>query len=431
MLQLSFNQKVGLGFAIIILLLVTSGLSSLWNLNDISGSTSRVNDSAVPLVKESNSAQIQLLKLAKLSSLAYNARDTENIQNYRQRFEEGVGQFNDQYRSLESLAKNDTEMNALVIGVKSNYDLYRYAVDEMFEAKLSLIESRESMLEEGDDLIGYVDAIGGSLLEITYYYPPEEFTEQMQVVSGYTEQAELESLSIIKTIDELKISQDIGRLKEGIGDLRFALDNSRRYYESGSRVFKEFDDQKLTEIVDEAYADLDERLNQTPSIADYRIRQLEQTQVALDKLDEADAAVSQSIDGLDEILSAADSQFNFLQGEVLNSLDFGFKSSIVMLVVLVLLAAQNFNSMRMAIQKKMIDLAKLNRIGGTLAAAQSQSAALEEVLQSMHEKMGVAQGSVYLMNESNKLEVKAYFPPKSIDPNTKPAQFKMGEGHYW
>lgn len=428
MLQLSFNQKVGLGFAIIILLLVTSGLSSLWNLNDISGSTSRVNDSAVPLVKESNNAQIQLLKLAKLSSLAYNARDTKSIQDYRQKFESGVGQFNEQYRSLESLAKNDTEMNALVIGVKSNYDLYRYAVDEMFEAKLSLINARESMLEEADDLMGYVDGIGGSLLEITYFMAPEEFSEDMQRVSGYTEQAELESLAIIKTIEEIKVAEDISRLREGVGDLRFALDNSRRIYETGSRIFKEFDDQDLTGLVDAAYADLDEKLNETPSIADYRIKQLEQTQVALDKLNEADAAVSQSIEGLDEILSAANDQFNFLQGEVLNSLDFGFKSSIVMLVVLVLLAAQNFNSMRMAIAKKMIDLAKLNKIGGTLAAAQSQSAALEEVLQSMHEKIGVAQGSVYLMNDANMLEVKAHFPPKSIDPNTKPAQFKMGEG---
>ena len=428
MIQLSFNQKVGLGFAIIILLLVTSGLSSLWNLNDISGSTSRVNESAVPVVKESNGAQIQLLKLAKLSSLAFNARNKERIQSYRQRFEEGVAQFNEQYRSIEALAKNDPDMSALVIGVKSNYDLYRYAVDEMFEAKLGLIAEREHVSAEAVELIEYVDTIGGALLEITYFSAPEEFLDDMAVVGGYTEQAEITSLSIIKTIDEIKASQDMGRLSEGGADLQFALDNSRRYYQSGSAIFKEFDDQGLVDIVAESYADLEARIAQKPNIADRKIAELEQTKIALDKLTEADLAVSQSVEGLDELLASADGLFNTLQNEVVSSLDFGFKSSIVMLIVLVLLAAQNFNSMRQAIAKKMIDLAKLNKIGGTLAAAQSQNSALEEVLQAMHEKIGVAQGSVYLMNEQNKLEVKAYFPPKAIDSNAKPALFKVGEG---
>lgn len=428
MIQLSFNQKVGFGFAIIILLLVTSGLSSLWNLNDISGSTSRVNESAVPVVKESNGAQIQLLKLAKLSSLAFNARRKERIQDYRQRFEDGVAQFNEQYRSIEALAKNDPDMSALVIGVKSNYDLYRYAVDEMFEAKLGLIAEREIVEVQAEEIVNQVDTIGGALLEITYYSAPEEFEEQMVVVAGYTEQAEIYSLGIIKTVEEIKASQDIGRLSEGGADLQFALDNSRRYYQSGADQFKEFDDQGLVEIVDQAYKDLEKLISQSPSISDHKILELEQTKIALDKLAEADAAVSQSVEGLDELLSSADSLFNSLQSEVISSLDFGFKSSIVMLIILVLLAAQNFNSMRQAIAKKMIDLAKLNKIGGTLAAAQSQNSALEEVLQSMHEKIGVAQGSVYLMNEANKLEVKAYFPPKAIDSDSKPAQFKMGEG---
>ena len=82
MFQLSFNQKVGVGFATIILLLLTSGLSSLWNLNDINGSSTLVNETAVPIVKESNNVQIQLLKLAKLSSLAFNAIDQKEIFSY-------------------------------------------------------------------------------------------------------------------------------------------------------------------------------------------------------------------------------------------------------------------------------------------------------------------------------------------------------------
>ncbi|WP_197479421.1 MCP four helix bundle domain-containing protein, partial [Oleiphilus sp. HI0132] len=125
-------QKVGLGFAIIISLLLVSGLSSLWNLNDINGSTSRVNETAVPVVKESNDVQIQLLKLAKLSSLAFNAENQDEIASFKKSFDKGAKSFDERYVSLEKLAESDEQMKALVIGIKSNYDLYRYAVNEMF-----------------------------------------------------------------------------------------------------------------------------------------------------------------------------------------------------------------------------------------------------------------------------------------------------------
>ena len=115
MLQLSFNQKVGVGFATIILLLLTSSLSTLWNLNDINGSSTRVNETAVPVVKESNNVQIQLLKLAKLSSLAFNAIDQKEIFTYKKDFEIGTARFDELYSSLEILASKDSDMQALVI----------------------------------------------------------------------------------------------------------------------------------------------------------------------------------------------------------------------------------------------------------------------------------------------------------------------------
>ena len=118
MLQLSFNQKVGLGFAIIILLLLTSGLSSLWNLNRINGSSTLVNETAVPVVKQSNDVQIQLLKLAKLSSLAFNASNQDQIDAYSKSFEKGATLFDKQYASLAQLADTDPEMSAMVKTVR-------------------------------------------------------------------------------------------------------------------------------------------------------------------------------------------------------------------------------------------------------------------------------------------------------------------------
>lgn len=427
MFQLSFNQKVGFGFAFIIVLLLASGLTSLWNLNDINGSTSRVNQTAVPVVKESNQVQIQLLKLAKLSSLAFNAEGMDTIVDYKLKFESGVEEFEERFKSLEALAEGDADMQNLVIGIKSNYDFYRFAVMEMFEAKIKTIEANEAMLNEADTLFNLADAVGGSLVELQYFMAPAEHSADMELVAGFANQADANALSILKTVEEVQRATSVDRLST-MDDLRFALNDSKRWFEKGAEVFKTFGDAELVDAAETAYQDLADRFDEKPSIIDLKTQELEQASLAKVKLGESAAAVSQSISSLDELLAAADSQFNNLQEKVLGSLDFGFKTSVVMLIVLILLAARNFTSMRSAIQKKMADLAKLNKIGGTLASAQSQNSALEEVLRSMHEKIGVSHGSVYMTNEKNELVVKAHFPPKAISPDSKPQSFEMGQG---
>lgn len=429
MLQLSFNQKVGLGFAIIILLLLTSGLSSLWNLNDITGSSSRVNETAVPVVKESNDVQIQLLKLAKLSSLAFNAGNQDQIDAYKKSFSTGTASFDKRYASLAALAKNDPKMAELVTVVKENYDHYRESVNAMFAAKTEVLAARNRMLGEVDILFNLIDGVGASIDEIQYYMAPEEYQEQMDLIVGFANQSITLINNLFKTIDEIKITQDKGLVSGGMGNFEFSINDSKAWFDKGAIIFSEFDEQGLVPIANDAYAELSEHVLKTPSIADHKLKQLEQIDIAKAKLDEADASVTLAIESLDQLLKAADEQFIQLQGEVSDSLDFGFKLSIVMLIVLILLAAQNFNSMRLAIRKKMIDLAKLNSIGRSLAGAQSQNVALEEVLQSMHDKIGVGQGSVYLTNDKHQLEVKAHFPPKSIDSTAAaPAKFEMGQG---
>ena len=203
MFQLSFNQKVAFGFGFIIVLMLTSGLSSLWNLNHINESTSRVNQTAVPVVKESNQVQIQLLKLAKLSSLAFNAEDSENIRIYQRKFTQGVKEFENLYGSLEELAQEDPDMKALVIGIKSNYDFYRFAVTEMFEAKTLMISANESMREEANELFNMADALGGALVDLQYFMADSQDTENMELVAGFANQADTNALGILKTIEEV------------------------------------------------------------------------------------------------------------------------------------------------------------------------------------------------------------------------------------
>lgn len=428
-MQLSFNQKVGLGFAIIILLLLASGLSSLYTLWTIEGSTTRVNEEAVPILKESNRVQIQLLKLAKLSSLAFNAPDPEKIGEYRVSFQAGVEKFDGMQKNLQVLAASTPTTQEKFETMKANFDQYLGSVNGMFDAKLELLAAEQRTNDKANELLDYVDEVGTVLSDIMYPVTPiHGHDKDMEMVIGSLTSADDKKLGIVKTIDEIKRSNDPARLGEADGDFLFVLNDSKNLFDVGARVFKEFDEDGLVDQAYEKYDELQAAIQAKPGIADHRLEVLKQSDIAKAALEAADKAVSTAITTLDGMLEASDTQFNTLQSDVFSRLALGFKTSIGMLIVLILLAAQNFNSMRLAIRKKMIDLAKLNKVGSNLAAAQSQSAALEEVLQCMNEKIGVNQGSVFLTDETRKLKLKACFPPKAIKEGQEAAKFALGQG---
>lgn len=90
--------------------------------------------------------------------------------------------------------------------------------------------------------------------------------------------------------------------------------------------------------------------------------------------------------------------------------------------------ADSFNTMKTGIKKKVQDLRDLNATGDELAGCSSQLTALEKALQALSVHSNVKSGSVYLYNKENRLELKSFYPPKSIDNENPARNFADGEG---
>lgn len=428
MLQLSFNQKVAFGFVIILVLLGISGVSSLWNLNDINRSNTRVNDVAVPVVREGNQVQIQLLKLANLSALGFNAVKEEDIHPYRKDFAAGIESFEESFERLQEISSADSNLRSLVTTIEENYNLYVREVNAMFDAKLAALVAKKQSAEAANELINGADNIAGALMEVVYYEPPSEYYDKQELVAGNANQADALIVSVVRTAQEYERTTDLEKVATAREDFDFIIRDSRSWFDKAVPIFQEFGEMSAVEAVNEAYDELNELVQQTPGLAEHKAEQLTQVERAVDKLESASAYVNKAVSDLDTLLASANSQFNRLQGELENSLDFGIKSTLVILLILFALATQNFISMRNAIRRKMEDLAKLNNIGGTLAAARDQSTALEEVLHAMYDKIGIEQGSVYLFNKAQELEAKAFLPPMKIEGDRKAIRFTKGQG---
>lgn len=428
-LKLSFNQKVALGFAVILVLLTISGGMSLWTLSDISRSNQRVQEIAVPVVSEVNKVQIQLLKLANLSALGFNALSEEDIRPYRDGFDKGAQEFAAGYQRLENLAQADPQRQALVAQIKSNYETYTDAVRQMFDAKLAVLVAKQQAEDEVAQVMELSDDVGFAFMEIVNARAPNKAMQKdLTLAQGFANQADALMAGVAKAAEELKNGGELERLESAQDDFEFIINGSMFWFDKAVPLFKPMDN---AGVLDSAYTSVEvlrERLKAEPNLVDHKREQLTQAQTAWEQLSASKTAVQKSVAGLDEVLVSADAQFNRLQTALGDSVSFGFKSTIVILIILLALATQNFNSMRLAIRKKMIDLAKLNRIGGALAAARDQDTALELVLHAMYEKMGIERGSVYLFNKDNDLEAKAFLPPKQMDGAPSAITFVMGEG---
>lgn len=429
MLKLSFNQKVALGFAVILLLLTISGGMSLWTLSDISRSNQRVHETAVPVVREVNKVQIQLLKLANLSALGFNALSEEDIRPYRTDFDKGAEEFSRGYQALEALAQQDEQLAPLVVDIKTNYDAYTAAVEQMFDAKLAVLVARQKADDEVRQVMELSDDVGFAFMDIVNFRAPTKaFEKDLTLAQGFANQADALMAGVAKAAQELQNSSELERLESAQDDFEFIINGAMFWFEKVVPIFQPMDTDGIIEQTNARVEALRARLKAQPSLVDHKREQLTQAQTAWEKLNAAKASVQLAVTGLDQVLVSADAQFNRLQSELGDSVGFGFKSTIVILIILLALATQNFNSMRLAIRKKMIDLAKLNRIGGTLAAARDQDTALELVLHAMYDKIGIERGSVYLFNKDNELEAKAFLPPKQMDGAPTAITFTLGEG---
>ncbi len=428
MLNLSFNQKVGLGFAIILLLLAISGSNSLWNLNDISDSNKRVSETAVPVVRVANQVQIQLLKLANVSALGYNALTEDEIKPYHDDFEKGAAEFSDVFNKLEALAKDDEAMRNQVADIKKNYEEYKVAVNAMFDAKLAQLIAKKKTDDAAADLIQKADDVGNSYMDIVYYQAPPEHTKDMEVAAGNANQADSYLSNMSKTVQEIQRTSDLARLDTAVDDMNYVMSDTTRSLDMVDQYMNTFDKDGLVANSRDMLKALESGINAEPGLVSFKREELTQIETAKIKLNESKTTVGKSVNGLDDLLAAADTTFMRLQTELSDSLSFGFKSTIAIMIVLFILATQNFNSMRLAIRKKMIDLAKLNKIGGTLAAARDQNTALDEVLHAMADKIGIEQGSVYLFNKTHELEAKAFLPPMATEGEHRAITFTMGQG---
>lgn len=146
-MKLKVAHKVIIGFGFITLLLLIASLSALSSFRSITNANSQVNELAVPAQQQSNLAQIQLLRLARLTASGFTAEQLSEIQRYQQSFLQEQAQFGQLVENFPQLSAGG-ELQQSLDSATQHANQSIAATIQMFNARLQSLNHQSALTEE-------------------------------------------------------------------------------------------------------------------------------------------------------------------------------------------------------------------------------------------------------------------------------------------
>jgi diguanylate cyclase (GGDEF)-like protein/PAS domain S-box-containing protein len=386
-----FKQKIALSFTIFIALLTISALSSFWNLFGINKSNLTLHETTYPVVHTANYLQIELLKLANSSALAFNSQDAYSLQMQKSNLKKGAASFEKIYSSLVNLPAENVTINIKADEILKHYHQYVSYSQAMFKAQMAKLQLEKDTADEVKTIINLVNEFGAALLGIVYFAEKNTLVE-MELIIGNTEQADRLSLGLIQIAQEIETTINAERLEDALRDFNFVIKDSMSWFDRSAQLLKKHNAHNLIKNTYLAAENLKKRLNSQGSLVALKREELNQRKSASQAQDAAMSSVSAAISALDSLLLSADNQFNQQQIHLASSFSYGYKNILVTLFVLVALGALHFREVLSSIRKKIGDLATLNKMGRSLTKISDKTGAARQIIQNICQQSGFTQG---------------------------------------
>ncbi|MDZ7868132.1 MAG: methyl-accepting chemotaxis protein [Rheinheimera sp.] len=362
-MKLTVAHKVILGFGFIALLLLFASLSSLWSFAVVSDSGSRVNDIAVPVQQQSNQAQIQLLKLGKLSALGFMADQAKTISQFQSDFANANNDYRQKVTALHALTASDPTLNKALTTADQQHELYSTAVNNMFKAKLTTLQAGEAAAVELKQLVQLIDDAGATLVDLSYLETPGK-KNQLELLAGAASRVDGQLLTLMQTVRETAAFTELSQLTESQQNIEFALSDMQGNLDYIGDLVDEVDATDLWQTFNQQLSAVKARVATEQNLVSLKRQQLTALQDARAQLANSEQAIGLAIAALDQLLKAADQQFTSLQAEVSSALSFGKARTIIIMVVLVVLAG---GAAFLTINAMLKPLAGINKVLGEVA----------------------------------------------------------------
>jgi len=334
---LKVAHKVIIGFAVILLLLLFSSISSVGILSDINEATSKVDDFALPIQKYGNKVQKQLLKQAKSSALISTKPTVKSIKALHVEFNEQGDLLNKNITLIEKLLHvfpKITNLNQF----KKHYTSYKESVDDMFVFRAADLNKRTELTVQQKALYNVLDEASAILGDLSYLDDPKN-QQKIDRIVGSANQIEgflfnltdaSKAIISINSIDEVKKSQET---------INFGIDNIVQNLTFLTRLGEDYNTNGLIEQFVEQFNKSKTMLQGENNLFSLKIAQLEQKNGLENAFQKSEQFINSAISDIDLFLKSVDKNVEQLQSDVFDNVAQGKVETLVILVVLFLTGA--------------------------------------------------------------------------------------------
>lgn len=362
-MTLKVAHKVILGFGFIAALLLFASILALFSFNTVTRYSNDVNLLAVPAQQQSNLAQIQLLKLAKLSALGFTAEQQAEIDSYQQQFVTSRNRFSSVISDFNQLTAQDNALQQPLQAALNHFEQYSKAVDNMFAARSQSNAAAEAVTTELNELEIAIDDAGASLLDLADADLSLD-DDLMEQISGNAGRIDGQILGLLNTVREVAGYVDLAVLERNQQNIGFTLSDIQVNIDYLGRQIGDIDTDDLWPQFLQQFAALTDRLQSDNSLLNLKQQQLQQQQTARRQLNNSEQQVEQAVLALDQVVELADQRFNQLQQQVSDALSSGSNRTLIMMLVLVVLAVV---AAYFTISAMLRPLASINHMLGDIA----------------------------------------------------------------
>jgi len=362
-MKLRVAHKIYLGFGFIALLLLIASLSSLWSFAVVNSSSTQMDETAVPVQQQSTKAQIQLLKLAKLSALAYTLEKADEITAIQAEFNQTSSSYQQYISSLNALVQQEPTLKKQLALATEHFNQYHAAVTTIFQARLNALTYAAAAQTELKQLEQLIDTAGATLVDLSYLEVRGK-AAQVELIAGAAGRIDGQFLQLLQTVRETAKFQTAEQLASSQENLDFTFSDMQANLDYIANLIPAV---KAGDLWQDFLTQLDEvktQLHATPNLVSIKQQQATELESARQQFAESEQQVKAAVAALDLLIQGAEQQFSSLQQQLSSSVSGGTVRTVVMMVVLVGLA---LTAAFLTIKAMIQPLAGINRVLADIA----------------------------------------------------------------
>lgn len=337
-MKITVAMRVIGGFAVISVLLLIIGISSLINFNSIDSATEEVNTLAIPTLNGSNQLKVSFLNMGRLTVEAFYEQELPMLNEELQKFETSRDNFESEFNSVKQIVSRDAALSSTMANVDSIFKEYLSNVQNMFGSRKDYLEYGNAL----EDLIGDIEdnADDSSSLLLDFadldQVRQDSRLRQASEVGGRLETSLLSLLTV--SADYIK-TQNLVRAKTIGNEVELVINQVSEQMAEMQELAGNRDSSGTIAEINALVSSVISSVTSSSGLLNTQVARLNKQIQAKESLQASETNIGSAVEKLNDLLKLAENKTNGMKAEVSDTVSSAYFQIIAIVIVSLVLAA--------------------------------------------------------------------------------------------